>query len=259
VAPANRALARLGVPWQFGAAIGDSSLAVMRDSVFGTAGAPPIRVQRRLRLVPVATRARTRVDTVATVAGEPWIVAGDGYLLVASALEPAASSLVLAAGFVPWLGARLSAGLDAAQPVWNGHPFAPVAVDFPCDTVRGPRGEALALVRDLADRRRGPAEPGVYLCARGTRSAALVITAELEESVGSTMDDGTLRSRLGSTRAQVVRDRRALLDAMATQPGGRSAVPWLAALALLALLAESIVARRGLVRARRATLAGAPA
>ncbi|MCU0635940.1 MAG: VWA domain-containing protein [Gemmatimonadaceae bacterium] len=260
IAPANRNLARLGIPWQFGAVVGDSAIARVRDSVLAAGAASPIRVDRRVRLIPVASATARATDTIATVGAEPWIVAGAGYLLVSSPLDPFATSLVLSAGFVPWLGARLSAGLDAAQPVWNAHPFAPVAADFPCDSVRAPRGDALVLARDLADVRRGPPEPGVYLCARGARSAALVITTEPEESVGTTMDDATLRARLGSTRARVVTQRTALVDAIATQPGGRSAVPWLLALAVVALLLESLVARRGLPRvATRTTIVGAPA
>jgi hypothetical protein len=53
----------------------------------------------------------------------------------------------------------------------------------------------------------------------------------------------------------VVSTRVALRDAIATQPGGQSAIPWLVALALLALVGESLIARRGL-RAARPVAAG---
>jgi hypothetical protein len=247
VSAANTALARLGIPWQFGAVVGDSAIATVRDSLLRVGSGNSVRVMRRLRLIPLAgDLGRRSIDTVATVNGDPWIVAGDGYLLIASPLEPTATSLVLTAGFVPWLGLRLSAGLDAAQPIWQTHPVAPIAADFPCDTVRTPGGDAVTLTRDLADRRRGPREAGVYLCTRGARSAALVVTPDEEESVGTVLDDATVRARLGSTRGTVVSERAALRDAVATQPGGRSGIRWLVMLAALLLLAESIVARRGL-------------
>jgi hypothetical protein len=249
---ANRALSRLGVPWQFGPPVGDSSVATFRDSVLRAGSGSGVQLYRRVKLVPVATSAarRTAIDTIATVNGDPWIVAGDGYLLIGSALDPVASSLVLSAGFVPWLGLRVSAGLDAAQPVWRSSPMAAVAPDFPCDSVRTPDGSALALPRDVTEHRRAPRALGVYLCTRGARSAALVVEPDPAESRGAVLDDRTIRARLGSTRAQVVGTRSALRDAVATQPGGRSAVPWLLAIALLAVLGESVIARRG-VRASR--------
>jgi hypothetical protein len=87
VGAANRALERLGVPWRFGAARHETGTA--REA----ANAP-------LKLIdgatvsmrfPLTAQGEAIADTLARVGAEPWIVAGDRYVIIASPLDPAAT------------------------------------------------------------------------------------------------------------------------------------------------------------------------
>ena len=69
-------------------------------------------------------------DTLATVGREAWIVAGDRYVIVGSAIDPAASALPVRAGFVPWL-------FDLVSQRLAGEP-AVVIEAHPGDSVRRP-------------------------------------------------------------------------------------------------------------------------
>jgi len=95
---ANRALAKLDVPWRFGPVRRDSTLA--RAVPGALAGADDVSVALRYELVPAAGAV---ADTLATVGAEPWIVAGSRYVLIGSPLTPEASSLPVSAAFLPWL------------------------------------------------------------------------------------------------------------------------------------------------------------
>src|SRR5690606_23244300 len=103
VGAANRNLERLGVPWRFGAP--------RRGSVAVTGSRlDEVTVSLRYPLEPVAGASS---DTLATAGGAPWVVAGDGYVVVASPLEANATSLPLRAAFVPWVGEILAQRLGS--------------------------------------------------------------------------------------------------------------------------------------------------
>ncbi|MDQ6830752.1 MAG: BatA domain-containing protein, partial [Gemmatimonadota bacterium] len=103
VGAANRALERLGIPWRFGAIRRSES--VVRGDRLDNATVT-------LRYVLSSSGGR-QIDTLATAAGEPWIVSGPGYVLIASPLTPDATTLPVRAGFVPWLSDVLSQRLSA--------------------------------------------------------------------------------------------------------------------------------------------------
>ncbi len=101
IGAANRALERLGVPWRFGA--------VQRGAASASAPAG-VTVQLRYALVRAGGTAPAPTDTVSIAAGEPWIVRGPGYVLVASPLLPSATDFPVRAAFVPWIADALVAG-----------------------------------------------------------------------------------------------------------------------------------------------------
>ena len=103
VGEANRTLARLNIPWRFGAIARD--LVVVRGST--ALDGVQVHVRYPLQRSPGGT-ANASSDTLATAGGAPWVVAGDGYVLVASPIDPDATDLPLRAGFVPWLLDALS-------------------------------------------------------------------------------------------------------------------------------------------------------
>jgi hypothetical protein len=97
---ANRNLERLGIPWRLGESRRDETIARGAD-VDGT----PVRIRFPLRPVSGATATS---DTLATASGEPWIVAGPDYVVVASPMTADATALPIRAPFLPWLSNLLS-------------------------------------------------------------------------------------------------------------------------------------------------------
>jgi len=241
VGDANRTLARLGIPWRFGA--------IARDLVL-VRGAPAlegvqVRVRYPLQRSPGGAGTVTS-DTLATAGGTPWAVAGDGYLLVASPIDPEATDLPLRAAFVPWLLDALSRRLGDDGVMLDATPGQHL-VDRSLSAASGlerPDGTVVAL---SGDRLTVPNESGVYFLRRqAARIGAIVVNPEAVESdlraeaVGA---GATFRSRVAG-RSVVVDTvaatwRRGTLD----QAAGRSLLTPLLALAFLALLAEAWFSR----------------
>ena len=115
---ANRALERTGVPWRFAAQErGRVAIDGLAPNAAGSAsndslgGAPSVMTGLRYALVAQAGAA---TDTLLRAGGEPWLVAGPGYVVVGSPIDPAVTTWPLRAAFVPWigdlLGQRLAGG-----------------------------------------------------------------------------------------------------------------------------------------------------
>src|SRR5204862_5589023 len=83
VGAANRALAAAGIPWKFGETVRDET-SVRGGELNGVA------VHMRYPLVATGGGV---TDTIAVAGGSPWIVAGEGYVLMGSPLDPAANAL----------------------------------------------------------------------------------------------------------------------------------------------------------------------
>ncbi|MBM4195301.1 MAG: hypothetical protein FJ202_13135, partial [Gemmatimonadetes bacterium] len=175
VGAANRALQRAGIPWRLGQ---------RRDGpapVKGT-GVDGVTAQRWFALEPASEAGEAAaVDTLATVGGEPWIVAGDGYVIVASALSTDATDLPLRASWVPWIGGVISDRLGGdAGAVQLAAPGATVSRPLWARELEWPDGSTHAV---STSRLRAPERAGVYFWRRGTaRAGALVVNPEVSES-----------------------------------------------------------------------------
>ena len=232
---ANRNLERLGVPWRFAAA---------RRGTADVRGARLEGVTASLRY-PLERAGQAPIDTLAVSGGELWAAAGEGYAIVASPLDPAATTLPLRAAFVPWFGEVLAQRLAADPGV--------VVAAAPASAVRVPpwitawepaAGGAQQLVMDGA--LTAPAEAGVYYLLRGpARAGALVVNPEPEESVLDRLQPSALRSRLGARDAEVHTSRDAFVAAAFDPAAGRSLLPPLLVAALATLVAEGWASRRG--------------
>ncbi len=238
-AVANRALDRLGIPWRFGASAAVPTAATFRDGA-------SVPVSRRWRLEARPGRTVTASDTLATAAGEPWIVAGDGYVLLASPLDTVWTPFPARAPFLPWLAASASRLADpagiATRPQLAG-PGALIAVPAGADALLGPAG-----ARQVRDARiTAPADPGVYFWLRtGARVGALVVDPEAEEVVLARLDAKGMgeRVRVGAGGAVEVGSRGAAASAFALGVGGqRSLATLLAAGAVLLLAGEAFASR----------------
>ena len=239
---ANRALARLRVPWRFGPR--DVAPALVRGG-----GLEGIATSSRYRLV---REGATASDTLATAAGEPWIVSGEGYVLIASPLDPAATTLPVRAAFLPWLadmiGRRLGAPAgDVGAPI-NVSPGSPLQLPAGADAIENATGTRRSIGGGAAT---APAERGVWFILRGARRiGAIVVNVSANESALARLSAKALAPRLAGARA--LANSRADLWVRDTFATGtrRPAGTLLLVLASLLLVAEGVA-----VRATRASAA----
>ncbi len=254
VGEANRTLARLGIPWRFGAIARDLVLAHATDAtraVVATGAAAPagaldgasVRVRFPLVRSPGSGGAATRTDTLATAGGAPWVVAGEQYVIIGSPLAPEATDLPLRAGFVPWLLESLSRRLGDDGELIAAHPGQLLSGFGGVSALERSDG---TLIQLTGDRLTVPAEAGVYLLRRqAARVGALVINPEAEESdvgQGAVGTNGFL-SRVSGRTVSSVASPDVWRTQLFQQAAGRPLLTILLALALGALLLEAWFAR----------------
>jgi hypothetical protein len=236
IGAANRALERVGIPWRFGAVRRESAIA-RGEQLNG------VSVTTRFQLTP---RGVPEADTVGLVGGEPWIVAGKGYVLVASPMEPDATTFPVSASFLPWLGDVLSARLHAEP--------GTVRLAAPGDRVPRPGGvdalESVGGARTAIDGAsfEAPAAAGTYFFNQSTRRVgALVVNPEVTESQLARWTSAELAGRIASSgrEPRVARDREDFSALVFSGAARRSLVlPLLTALVLV-LGAETLAATAG--------------
>jgi len=264
VGEANRTLARLGIPWRFGAITRGLVLArsteVRPAAAVGSTGGPSVAaaatganaldgasVRLRFPLVhsPGNAGPPARTDTLATAGGAPWVVAGAAYVLIASPLDPDATDLPLRAGFVPWLLESLSRRLGDDGQVIAAHPGQFLAGLEGVSALERPDGTLVPL---SGDRLTVPNDAGVYLLRRqAARVGALVVNPEPEESdvgQGATADAKFL-ARVSGRAVSVVAAADGWRKQIFQQAAGRSLTPMLLLIALVALLLEAWFSRSG--------------
>lgn len=231
---ANRSLERLGVPWRFGQMRREETI-VRGDRFAGT------RVSLRY---PLQAQAGAAADTIAVAGGDPWIVAGDGYVIIASPLDPGATDLPVSASFVPWLGDVIAQRLAGdATAIIETVPKGLVRLPGGAEGIEAPDGQVSPVAS--SSQVEAPARPGVYFVRRGeARIGALVVNAEPEESDLRRLPIESLRDRIRGRDVLVTSDveawKRSLFDAGSRRP---LQVP-LIVLALLLLAAETFLVRR---------------
>ena len=201
-----------------------------------------IGISRRYRLVP---QGAALSDTLAIAGGEPWIVAGSGYVVLGSPIDPAATSLPLRAAFLPWLagifGQRLGAPAgDVGAPI-TASPGASIVTPPGVDAIESPTGARRSVA---GDRITAPAERGVWFFLRaGRRVGAVVVEAPESESDLTRLSADRLASRLGGTRARGVTEPEALARAAFAVGSSHPVTTPLLVVAFLLLAAETIAVR----------------
>jgi hypothetical protein len=232
---ANRELERLGIPWRFGAI--DRSPAIAHGGRLDA-----IAVSERYKLVRAGVAPS---DTLATAGGEPWIVAGPGYVLVASRLDPAATQLPVRAPVVPWLADMLALRLgapsgDVGTPI-AALPGGPVHLPAGSESLESTGGSRRTVTAELMD---APEERGVWFILRGGRRVgAVVVNAPPEESSLERVNPAALAGRLGGVRAKVATSAGGFVADVYAAGRTRPAATPLLVLALLLLAAEALVVR----------------
>jgi Aerotolerance regulator N-terminal len=258
IGAANRALERAGVPWRFGAAQrGEVTIdGIEARSASGAAadtGASAAPITAALEYAMVA-QGSVPTDTLARSATRPWVVAGPGYVLLASPVNPASTSLPLRAAFVPWIGDLIGQRLVGTGAALSGSGSG-VLEAAPGATLRRPAGAEELEASDGVTRVLSgaaidaPARPGVYFLRRGGgRVGALVVNPEPRESDLARLPAATLATRFRGRSVIAGADgeqwAHAVFDAHAARPLARIFL----IIALAALIAESLLTRRAVVR-----------
>jgi hypothetical protein len=198
-----------------------------------------ILANRRFVLAP---RGSTRADTLATAGGEPWIVAGPGYVVVASPLDPDATSFPVRAAFVPWLADVVAQRLTGeAGPIAAVAPGNPVEIPADADALESPDGRRTPLAGGSLT---APTAQGVYFWLRGgTRVGALVVNAEAEESQLGQTNARTLVAQVRGSTARIAATPDELAQVAFGAEGRRPVGGPLLAVALLALAGEGLATR----------------
>ncbi len=231
ISAANRGLAARGVAWRFGTRQPGPATT---DS--GALLPERIRVAQRVSLEAIGAGA----DTLATAAGEPWIVRSGDVVLVGSRFDPAWTELPVRAAFVPLLDALVTRAV-------RGEPALPVAAVGDPLTLPA-RVTAVAHEAQVVPAEGGapwrPGAPGVHWLLEGADTVgAVTATIDARESALPRATDAELRE---AWPGAVV----ASLDGGADRTfalGGRGDLrPLLLVLALGCLVGESLLAgRRG--------------
>ena len=232
---ANRALARLGVPWRYGA-VDHSPVLVRGARVDGATASLRYRLLRE---------GAGSTDTIATAAGEPWVVAGPGYVLLASRLDPAATTLPVRAAFVPWLADMIGLRLGALQGdgglAIHARPGAPIRLPAGADALESSAGTRRSVG---TERVAAPDERGVWFVLRGARRiGAVVVNAPPEESMLARWSAEALAPRLAGALGRPSTSAATWVRDCFAAGTRRPAVTPLLLLALLLLAAEAIAVR----------------
>jgi len=243
IGAANRALERAGVPWRFGVARrGESTISAAHPPAAGNADSTQpgsfVDVAATLRYELVA-QPGADADTVARVGREPWIVVGPRYAIVASPLDPAATSFPVRAAFIPWLAKVLNERL-VGEPggVIEANPGQSLARPRWADAIEDLGGARTALGDDL----QAPARAGTYFLERaGRRVGALVVNPEPSESVLERLGTAELARQIRARQVLPVVDRVQLSSLSYRSAARRSIAEPLLFVALALLIGEALL------------------
>jgi hypothetical protein len=185
-------------------------------------------------------------DTLARVGAAAWSVAGPGYVLLASPIDPAATSLPVRASFVPWvadlLAQRLGPGAGGGG-VLRAAPGATLRRPEWADSWEPVDGTPQPLTGATI---RAPATAGVAFLRRGgARVGALVVDGEARESDLRRLASAALVDLVrpaGVARVETLREP--WVAAVFEGGGGRPLATPLFLLALTLLITESVLTRR---------------
>jgi hypothetical protein len=182
-------------------------------------------------------------DTIGSVGGAPWAVAGPRYVIIGSPLTADATNLPVQAAFVPWLARTIADRLSgeagvvvaAAPGTWLRKPAG-------VDQLERPDGSTVA----MADSLRVPATPGVYFfMTAGRRTGAVVVNPPARESQLDRMSAAELQQIIPG--AVTIRDGDAaqLSTVAFSAASTRSLLTPILIGILIALMAEGLIVSAG--------------
>ena len=239
---ANRALERAAVPWRFGAAHhGETSVTSAHRPSSASDSAQSgsfVDVSATVRYELVA-QGGADADTIARIGREPWIVIGPRYAIVASPLDPMATSFPVRAAFVPWLATVLTERL-VGEPggTIEASPGQPLARPRWADAIEDLSGARSTFGDDL----QAPSRAGTYFLERaGRRVGALVVNPEPNESVLDRLTGSDVARRIHARQVLTAPDRPQLANLSFRSAARRSIAEPLLFAALALLIIEGLL------------------
>lgn len=240
-------LERTEVPWR---PVGDDSSGDLRLAAgAGVAGLDSIRIRLRYRLVPSGPGAAADSVLLRTRDGEPWLVrgrtGGTVYLLLASPLVPAASSLPTSPAMIPFTEALL-----LRWPGDEGWPGGPLTVGLPvplpptADSIRTPGGRSVRVEGGAPFR---PLGAGIHLLY-GAGDGPLPFAARVPEAESdlAPLPEARLQELFAGREVDIAGPGAPEWEeAIFRARRGAAADGWLLALAVLLAVAEVAVATPG--------------
>jgi hypothetical protein len=190
------------------------------------------------------------VDTLATAGGAPWVVAGEGYVLVGSPLDPSATNLPVSAPLLPWIESVIARYLLAdGGRVVSAPPLVSVSVPLGVDELVGTDQPPIAVHGRSV---RAPGRAGVYWMRRaGSVVGALVVNPEPEESDLTQIDSAGIASHIAGGTSAVIEPGDAVAHAVFSTAARRPLTGILLVILAVLVVLETIVARETPVAAGR--------
>ncbi|HEY8074196.1 MAG TPA: hypothetical protein VIF62_08805, partial [Labilithrix sp.] len=205
-------------------------------------GLAGVSAMRWYALEPRGAQEPGSIDTVAKVGSDPWAVAGDGYVLIASPLTPEGTDLPLRASWVPWLGSAIADHLSGeAGAITEAVPGAAIARPAWARELEEPGGNRRPVTESRLE---APSRAGVYFWLRGTqRAGALVVNADVNESDLARLPIAQLRSRFSGAEVAATEDAARWTATAFSFSGRRALDAAFIILAILLLAGEAFVTR----------------
>jgi hypothetical protein len=239
LAAANAALARLDIPWRYASA--QTGGQRVRSNQRDLRGDTAIRVTQWFPLVAQGAAAG---DTSATIGNTPWMVRSSRWLLLGSALDPAATTLPTRAVFVPWLADVISQLSSRGTTPTLAYAGDALAVPAGATELRALDGTQRQPVRGAT--LPAPSVAGVYQWMRASDPLGIVTVALAPgEPLLARATPAALRSAFGgSDRVIISADAATLVRSVRQQGAPRPLLTPVLLLALLIALAEAWLSGR---------------
>lgn len=239
VAAANATLARLGIPWRFGAEQRGTQL--VRGHGGDLRGDTAIRVTTWF---PLVAQPGAVGDTMAQVSGAPWMVRGPQWIVVGSSMDAASSTLPVRATFVPWLAdaiSNLASGTTSATITTAGASLVPPTGATELRSSDGTQRRPVTTATVTA-----PAAAGLYFWMRGSDVLGAVgVQVDAGEPLLARATPAELVARFGGAdHVALTSDTQAFLGSVRQAGAAQPMVLPLLLLALLAVLGEAWLSGR---------------
>ncbi|MEE2669146.1 MAG: BatA domain-containing protein [Gemmatimonadota bacterium] len=240
----NRSLAAVGIPWRYELIPVSGEATVTRWN--GSVDLGEVRVRSHYLLIPGSPDLEDGV-LARLSSGEPWLVEGvtprGPYLLLASGLDDQSANLPLTAALIPlleWMLSRWDVVEGGGDAILAGEPITPPPG---ATSVRDPRG----VLHPLDDTQLFHATrwAGLYQVFQNDSTLGLVaVNTPPQESILKPIARDELRSLLPGS-VTIVADSSRWVRSLFSTGKGPEIWRWLLAIAVIVLIAESLVAASG--------------